>query len=99
MSDSELNPDMLPQRFCSEIQLFDLCDLDSCHHKSGRFCTDLYLLSRFEKTAEQELRAPDRYVFDDIDESEGDDSDGYDDESCTMDNSECEVSDEWEDEE
>ena len=45
-----------PLRLCSEIQLFDLCDLDSCGFKDGRFCTHADLLSRFEAIAEQEDR-------------------------------------------
>jgi len=47
------------QRLCNEIQLFDLCDKNSCSSKSGRFCTDHYLLSRFEKIEELESRRPD----------------------------------------
>ena len=26
------------KRLCSEIQLFDLCDLEYCKHKVERFC-------------------------------------------------------------
>jgi hypothetical protein len=82
MPDSEPKPDILPQRLCSEIQLFDLCDLDSCNHKNGRFCTDPVLLGRFEKIAEDELRAPERYISEEVDDAEADDGDGdgYDDE-------------------
>ena len=79
MPDSKLKPDVLPQRLCSEIQLFDLCNLDSCHHKNGSFCTDPLLLGRFEKIAEDELRSPERYVYEEIDDPEADGSDGYDD--------------------
>lgn len=39
-------------RLCSEIQLFDLCELDDCRFKQGRFCTDPNLLRRFEAIAE-----------------------------------------------
>lgn len=42
------------QRLCSEIQLFDLCDLDRCGHKDGRFCTSEELLTRFERIAEKD---------------------------------------------
>ena len=80
MPDSEPKPDNLPQRLCSEIQLFDLCDLDSCNHKNGRFCTYPVLLCSFEKIAEDVLRAPERYISEDVDDAEADDSDGYDDE-------------------
>jgi hypothetical protein len=100
MSGSEPNPDILPQRLCSEVQLFDLCDLDSCGRKNGRFCADPFLLDRFEKIAEEELRAPDRSVSEEIDDSDVDDSDGdgYDDEA-EMGNYEGVEDDGWEDEE
>ncbi len=75
---SDQIPDVLPQRLCSEIQLFDLCDLDSCAHKSGRFCTDPLLLGRFEKIAEKELRSPERFVSEGVDDA--DTTDGYDEE-------------------
>ncbi len=42
------------QRLCSEIQLFDLCDLDVCRFKQGRFCTQEELLSRFEGISEDD---------------------------------------------
>lgn len=81
MHDSEPKPDILPRRLCSEVQLFDLCDLDSCVYKNGRFCTDPALLARFEKIAENELRIPDRYFSEEVDDVEAEDSDGdgYDD--------------------
>ena len=84
MPDSEPKSDALPQRLCSEIQLFDLCDLDSCHLKNGRICTDPALLSRFEKIAEEELRIPERYISEEDDDSEAHDGDGYDDEESAM---------------
>ena len=80
MPDSESKPDSLPQRLCSEIQLFDLCDEVSCHHKNGRFCTDPVLLSRFEKISENELRIPDRTISEVDDDAEADDCDDYDEE-------------------
>lgn len=76
MPDSESKPDILPQRLCSEIQLFDLCDLDSCKSKKDRFCTNPELIARFEKIAESELRAPERYIEDDED-SEFEDEDSF----------------------
>jgi hypothetical protein len=75
MPDSKLKLDNLPQRLCSEIQLFDLCNLDSCHHKSGRFCTNTVLLGSFEKIAEEDIRVPERSVFEDIDYGDEDDED------------------------
>ncbi|NTW98467.1 MAG: hypothetical protein HGB35_00720 [Geobacteraceae bacterium] len=97
MHDSDQTTDILPQRLCSEIQLFDLCDLDSCTCKSGRFCTDPLLLGRFEKIAENELRSPERYVAEEIDDEEITDGDGYDDE-FTVDSSDCGEDDRWEEE-
>lgn len=78
MPDSDNTPATPSQRLCSEIQLFDLCELDSCRHKISRFCSDPVLLDRFEKIADDELRSPDRYVFEEPDDSETDDGDGYD---------------------
>jgi len=42
------------QRLCSEIQLFDLCDLDSCRFKRSRFCTNEELVAKFEAIKEEE---------------------------------------------
>lgn len=44
------------QRFCNEIQLFDLCDLDSCRFKQGRFCTNEELVAQFEAIKEEDER-------------------------------------------
>ena len=41
-------------RLCSEIQLFDLCDLEKCKFKNLKFCTDEELLIRFEQIAEED---------------------------------------------
>jgi len=101
MPDSDKKTDVLPQRLCSEIQLFDLCDSESCNHKSGRFCTDPDLLSRFEKIAEDEVRAPERYISEDNDDAEADDGDEYsdDDDRFAEDNFDGDEDDGWEDEE
>ena len=45
-------------RLCSEIQLFDLCELDNCSFKRERFCTDKELLTRFESIKEEDDRPP-----------------------------------------
>lgn len=91
MNDDELKPDTVPQRLCSEIQLFDLCSLTSCSFKSGRFCNNPELLSKFERIADQELRSPERYVDEeaDADQEADDDFYDYDDES--------DGNDDWED--
>ncbi|MDD2897072.1 MAG: hypothetical protein PHI31_00030 [Desulfuromonadaceae bacterium] len=67
----------LPQRLCGEIQLFDLCDLDSCHFRNGRFCTDPMMLESFEKISEAELRVPELSRLDEED-GEADESGGFD---------------------
>ncbi len=60
----------LPRRLCSEIQLFDLCELERCRFKDDRFCTDPELLARFEAVAEPEDRPAQRFS-DDEEEEEG----------------------------
>jgi len=73
------------QRLCSEIQLFDLCDLDSCRFKSSRFCTNEELLAKFESIKEEDDRNTLLYEEDEVEEdtdseSEFDDSaDSFDD--------------------
>jgi len=79
MPNSDTPPDILPQRLCSEVQLFDLCERDSCSHKVGRFCSDPVLLSRFEKIADDEPGTSERYILEEPDDSETDE-DGYDEE-------------------
>lgn len=67
-----------PQRLCSEIQLFDLCELDVCSHKDGRYCTKGDILARFEAIKEEDERSPEQYLAEEIDEVEGGDDLGYD---------------------
>ena len=82
------------KRLCSEIQLFDLCDRDSCRSKEGRFCTDTDLLARFERIADAEDTSPqplresrdgedyeddDEYGFDDDVEEDGFQDNGFED--------------------
>jgi len=74
----ELKRDDLPQRLCGEIQLFDLCDLAACRFKDGRFCSDPELLARFEKIAERELRVPEKYLDQELEDGSDEDDDGYD---------------------
>ncbi len=59
-----------PRRLCSEIQLFDLCELERCHFKDDRFCTDPDMLARFEAAAEPEERPV--WHFDQASEEEED---------------------------
>ena len=67
-----------PRRLCSEIQLFDLCDLDTCSCKEGRYCTNKEVLDRFEAIKEEDERSPEQYLTEDPDEAEG--AEGSDDE-------------------
>jgi hypothetical protein len=81
MSDSDTTIDILPQRLCSEVKLFDLCELTSCDYKIGRFCSDQVLLSRFEKIADDEPGTSERYVLDELDDSEPDEGAYYEDDA------------------
>jgi hypothetical protein len=67
-----------PQRLCSEIQLFDLCELDVCGHKDGRYCTKGDLIARFESIADEEERSPEQFLAEELDDVEGADDLGYD---------------------
>lgn len=75
MSKNQKNaePDELPAepvpRLCSEIQLFDLCELDSCRFRQGRFCTEQSLLRRFEEISEDDT-SQQRIARDGTDEDE-----------------------------
>jgi hypothetical protein len=70
------------RRLCSEIQLFDLCDRETCGSREGRFCTDQDLLDRFERISEDDRRPVERYPAEEPDEDaegEYDDAFGVDD--------------------
>ncbi len=67
----------VPQRLCSEIQLFDLCELTSCKLKVGKFCTDQDLLARFEKISDEEQRVPERYISEESDDALADEDDDF----------------------
>lgn len=66
------------QRLCSEIQLFDLCDLEQCRHKEGRFCTRTELLARFEHISDEDECAPLRNAREEDDLDDDDELGGYD---------------------
>ncbi|MDD2851291.1 MAG: hypothetical protein PHY09_05230 [Desulfuromonadaceae bacterium] len=85
-----------PQRLCSEIQLFDLCELEICRHKNGRFCSEPALLERFERIAEKEQKVPERYISEEIDDADG--VDEYDNEYAE-DAFEDHEDDDWDDDE
>jgi hypothetical protein len=62
-----------PQRLCSEIQLFDLCERADCVFKRGRYCTDDGMLSRFEAICDDEDESSmEQYLVDEVDEMEED---------------------------
>lgn len=69
------------QRLCSEIQLFDLCDLDSCRFKWSRFCTNEELLAKFESIKEEDEQSPLIYEEDETDDDSEADFDEFDDSS------------------
>jgi hypothetical protein len=60
-----------PKRLCTEIQLFDLCELDVCAHKDGRYCTKGDILAKFEQIKEEDDRSPEQFMADELDECEG----------------------------
>lgn len=68
-------------RLCNEIQLFDLCDLDSCSYREGRFCTKEELLRKFEAINEVDDRQTLLYDENECADDEEDTyPDGYDEE-------------------
>jgi len=67
------------QRLCNEIQLFDLCERETCRHKAGLFCSDEELLNRFEAIADLEERPEEGFISEEIDDDGGSDDYGYDD--------------------
>lgn len=99
MPNTELKAENIPQRLCSEIQLFDLCDLDVCTHKNGRFCKDLALLVRFEKIAEKEMRITESSLSDDDDDFEPDGCYGEEGDDPELDYSDAVEDDPWDDKE
>jgi hypothetical protein len=66
------------KRLCSEIQLFDLCDLDVCGHREGRYCTKGDILAKFEAIKEDEDRSPEQFMAEELDEVEGEGDMAYD---------------------
>src|SRR5690349_17251290 len=80
---TQTEPAKQAKRLCSEIQLFDLCDLERCGHKDGRFCTDEDLLARFEHIPEEDDSDTTQLDFGESDEDEDGEGDefGYGDEA------------------
>lgn len=67
-----------PKRLCTEIQLFDLCDRDTCSHRDGRYCTKAEILAKFEAIKEEDDRSAEQFMADELDETEGAGDMGYD---------------------
>lgn len=67
------------QRLCNEIQLFDLCDLDTCSSKEGKFCTNAEMLTAFERISDAEIVRPEVFISDDMEEGEDAGDEEYDD--------------------
>jgi hypothetical protein len=67
------------QRLCNEIQLFDLCDLTACSFKDGKFCTNLELLSSFERISDAEVLRAEAFISEALDEGEEGCDEEYDD--------------------
>ena len=71
---SESPVESLPKRLCSEIQLFDLCELERCRFRDERFCTDPEMIARFEAVAEPVERP--------VDSSHEEDDDIFEEHDC-----------------
>lgn len=73
----EMETETPVQRLCNEIQLFDLCDLERCSHKEGRFCANGELLTRFERISEKDdtRPVPDSYLSEGPEDGEEADED------------------------
>ena len=67
------------QRLCNEIQLFDLCDLDSCTCKEGRFCTNPDLVAAFERISDAEALRAELRITEELEEGEESYEDEFDD--------------------
>lgn len=67
------------RRLCSEIQLFDLCELDKCKFKSVNFCTNEELLTRFERIADEDACSRMSLTDGDIDDDDEFGGFGFDD--------------------
>jgi len=64
------------QRLCSEIQLFDLCGLDSCRFKQSRFCTNEELVAKFESIKEKDEQSS--LLYDEEEEADEDSESDFD---------------------
>jgi hypothetical protein len=68
-----MDKDENPQRLCSEIQLFDLCERADCAFKKGRYCTNRDILARFEAISDDEdANSTEQFLVDEMEEMEED---------------------------
>ncbi|MCL2761025.1 MAG: hypothetical protein FWD70_05195 [Desulfuromonadales bacterium] len=58
------------KRLCTEIQLFDLCSLDVCSYRDGKFCTNSNLLAKFENIVEEDDKPVELYMEENPGETE-----------------------------
>jgi hypothetical protein len=72
-------PAATDQRLCSEIQLFDLCDLEGCHFKNDRFCSNAELISKFESIKDEDDIPDLVYTDDDYENDDESDFEEYND--------------------
>jgi hypothetical protein len=70
-----------PRRLCSEIQLFDLCNLASCKFRDGRYCGDENIIAKFETISDEENDFADQFMIDELDDLEDADDAEYDEDS------------------
>lgn len=66
------------QRLCNEIQLFDLCDLEVCSFKAGKFCNNAGLISAFERISDEEVVRPEVFMSDELEDGEDVGDEEYD---------------------
>lgn len=59
-----------PRRLCNEIQLFDLCDLDTCRYKDDRFCTNAELVAAFERISDAEVVRRESVISEELEEDD-----------------------------
>lgn len=78
MTEEQEQPGTAVDRLCSEIQLFDLCDLDRCGYKKDRFCSNQLLLDKFEAIREEDDRQMLLYDDDDLEDDNESDFDEFD---------------------
>ncbi|MDA8429267.1 MAG: hypothetical protein M0T70_08430 [Geobacteraceae bacterium] len=66
------------QRLCNEIQLFDLCELERCSFKQGRYCANAELLTVFEKISDAEVHRPEMLISEGLEEGDDPCDEEYD---------------------